>query len=220
MLPRTYRMSKTFDFQPPKRGPGKTVMDLFRICPERIRSTRLTHSIDFEMAPGSICFITGPSGAGKSVVLHQLYSRLRPLGCIGLDAIALAPEKRLIETFCCSAPDALEALSLAGLADPFCALQKVKALSEGQRYRARLAHLLGHPGRAVFADEFCSTLDRISALSVAYQIRKLADRSDRMFFLASSHDDLIAELRPEVLILKYETGPAKVIYRPRGCVKL
>jgi ABC-type ATPase with predicted acetyltransferase domain len=77
----------------------------------------------------------------------------------------------------------------------------------------------------IFADEFCSNLDRITAAVIAYNVRKFAKRntvspkgaesSKRKvtFFLASSHEDILADLQPDVLVVKHFTGPAEVTYR-------
>jgi len=52
------------------------------------------------------------------------------------------------------------------------------------------------------ADEFCSTLDRITAKVVAFNIQKLARRSGATLVVATTHTDLEADLCPSVLIRK------------------
>jgi ABC-type ATPase with predicted acetyltransferase domain len=116
--------------------------------------------------------------------------------------------------------EAMRFLSYAGLSDVFCMLTAPADLSEGQQYRFRLARALAAGKRHIFADEFCSNLDRITAAVIAYNICKFAKmhsmacaRNKVTFFLASSHEDILADLQPDVLIVKHFTGPAEVSYK-------
>jgi ABC-type ATPase with predicted acetyltransferase domain len=67
----------------------------------------------------------------------------------------------------------------------------------------------------VFADEFCSNLDRITAAVIACNIHKFAKRTGVTFILATSHDDILLDLEPDVLIVKQLSGPAEVIYKKK-----
>ncbi len=209
-------VEKCFPHSTPAGRASREIIQMFGIDTQCLGKQRLTHSVDFRIQTGQICFITGPSGAGKSVLLNALFDHMKLFKRKRLGEIALNPCLPLIDTFDKPTPRAMSALCRAGLSDPFCAIQKVQVLSEGQRYRARLAHLLMDPAEIVFADEFCSSLDRITALNTAHQVRRLADEQRKVFILASSHDDLIAELCPEVLVIKQENLPGKVIYKPCG----
>jgi len=86
-------------------------------------------------------------------------------------------------------------------------------LSEGQKYRFRLAKALASGKQIIFADEFCSNLDRITATVIAYQIRKFATRHKVAFVLASGHEDILADLRPDVVIVKHLNGKTEVHYK-------
>jgi ABC-type ATPase with predicted acetyltransferase domain len=68
-------------------------------------------------------------------------------------------------------------------------------------------------GKYIFADEFCSNLDRITAAVISYNVRKYATEKKRIFILASSHDDILLDLQPDVIVIKELSGDAKVIYR-------
>jgi ABC-type ATPase with predicted acetyltransferase domain len=68
----------------------------------------------------------------------------------------------------------------------------------------------------VFADEFCSELDRITALVIVQRLHEFAKRTDTSFILASSHKDIIHDLSPDVLIMRDYTSPPQVIYKRRG----
>jgi ABC-type ATPase with predicted acetyltransferase domain len=67
----------------------------------------------------------------------------------------------------------------------------------------------------VFADEFCCELDRVTAAVIAHNMRTFALKRQATFVLASSHDDILADLAPDVLVIKELSGPAEVIYKQR-----
>jgi len=108
---------------------------------------------------------------------------------------------------------ALRHLSTAGLNDVFCILNKPSKLSDGQKMRFRLATAMAGRGKYIFADEFCSSLDRITAAVISYNVRKYAAEKKRIFILASSHDDILLDLQPDVIVIKELSGPTKVIYK-------
>ena len=64
-------------------------------------------------------------------------------------------------------------------------------LSEGEKYRFRLAMALASGKKFIFADEFCSNLDRITAAVICYNIQRYAKRHMMTFVLASSHEDIL-----------------------------
>jgi hypothetical protein len=101
------------------------------------------------------------------------------------------------------------------LSDVFALLNRPGGLSAGQQYRFRLARALAAGKPFVFADEFCSELDRITAATVAFNVHRLAKHTHTTLVLASSHDDILLDLAPDVLIVKDFTGPAEVIYKER-----
>jgi ABC-type ATPase with predicted acetyltransferase domain len=67
--------------------------------------------------------------------------------------------------------------------------------------------------KVIFADEFCSNLDRISACVICYNVHKFAKRHGVTFILASSHDDVVLNLSPDVLVVKELCGEARVMYK-------
>lgn len=109
--------------------------------------------------------------------------------------------------------DILRTLSYAGLTDVFCVLNSPANLSEGQKYRYKIAKAIASEKQFIFADEFCSNLDRVTAAVISHNIRKLATKTGKTFILASSHDDLLADLLPEVIVIKHLAGEAEVIYK-------
>ncbi len=199
------------------------VMRMFGVNTERLRNNRQIHKCTLEVSDGDIVYITGPSGAGKSVLLRELQNAIPAEERINIDEINLPDDRAVID--CVGRPpsqnttmiNALSLLGAAGLSDVFCILTAPANLSEGQKYRFRLASALSlvKAGWFIFADEFCSTLDRITAAVIAYNVRRFAKRNNVTFFLASSHEDILADLQPDVLVVKYFTGPAEVTYKDR-----
>jgi ABC-type ATPase with predicted acetyltransferase domain len=197
---------------------------MFGLPVDRLDTNRNIHKCDLEVNDGDIVYITGPSGAGKSVLLREIQNNIPPDERISIDDIALPDDRAVID--CIPAGTTIEALRLlgyAGLSDVFCVLTPPANLSEGQKYRFRLACALaqcsgvpeaGIAGKPyIFADEFCSNLDRITAAVIAYNVRRFAKRGGATFFLASSHEDILADLQPDVLVVKHFTGPAEVTYK-------
>ena len=187
-------------------------MKMFGLSLERLKSP-VNHKCEIKLKPGEICYITGPSGAGKTVLLEALYDATGAEERLRLREVQLESEKSLIDCIEGDFFSALKVLSKAGLSDVFCVLNQPAKLSEGQQYRYRLARALVSDKKYIFADEFCSNLDRITAAVIAHNIRKTAGQSGKAFILASSHDDLLCDLLPDVVIIKHLTGETEVIYR-------
>jgi ABC-type ATPase with predicted acetyltransferase domain len=141
---------------------------------------------------GMVVCLTGPSGGGKSSLLRELSRRLRV-------PIASAPPR---------SPRALAdraepaALARAGLAEGEAMLRRSDELSEGQRHRFTIALAMetADPSAPILLDEFGSTLDRLTARSLARAAARWARAEGRTLILASAHDDLIDWLRPDVLV--------------------
>jgi hypothetical protein len=119
-----------------------------------------------------------------------------------LESVDLSGPAAAVERFGENLDEVLRLASVAGLSDAFFLLRPPEQLSDGQRYRFRLAALLAGGARTIVIDEFCSTLDRRTAKAVAYRLRKYADRTGATFLVATAHDDLIEDLSPDVLIRK------------------
>lgn len=204
------------DFLTPQTQRARDLMRMFGVRAERLTHQRLRHKCRLRVRPGDIITITGASGAGKSVLLNALYEQIDPQDRLRLDSIELTDEKPLIDCIDLPLFASTEAFSRAGLSDVFCMLQTPAALSIGQQHRYRLALALAGEARFIFADEFTSSLDRITAGGVAYRIRKQSKRSGKIFILASSHEDMLPDLQPDILIIKYLTGKTQTLYREKA----
>jgi ABC-type ATPase with predicted acetyltransferase domain len=217
----TYNISKTFKWRGNVTDKVASVCRMFGLPLSRLTDQCFTHSCWLEINAGDIVFLTGPSGAGKSVLLTELEKSIPAEERINLAEIALPADRTVID--CISTEgrltaeadlvESLQFLSIAGLNDCFCILNQPANLSAGQQYRFRMAMALSAGKKYVFADEFCSGLDNITAAVISYRLRKFAKRSDTTFILASSRDDILPDLAPDVLVVKELSGPAEVIYK-------
>ncbi len=186
---------------------------MFGLTVERLTERRVSHNCTVQINAGDIVYITGPSGAGKSVLLRELEKSVPASDKVNLSEIKLPTNKTVIDCIEGDFLKGLKLLSTAGLNDIFTVLNQPANLSDGQKYRFRLAMALGSGAKFVFADEFCSELDRITAAVIAYNIHKFAKRAETTFILAGSHEDILLDLAPDVLIVKELSGPTQVIYK-------
>lgn len=176
-------------------------------------------TLDLPGAPcgGQVIFITGASGSGKSTLLRLIDQELRKrddVWVIRFDDLPDLPDRPLVDCFgALLLEQVLQCLSLAGLNDAFVMLRKPSELSDGQRYRLQLAQAIAAVQQCdeadglltvVLADEFGATLDRLTATVIARNIRKWTRRQKNICFIAATtHDDLLEPLEPDVLIEKH-----------------
>jgi ABC-type ATPase with predicted acetyltransferase domain len=172
--------------------------------------------------PGQITLIIGPSGSGKSTLLRAVESRLARRGVIiNLDAqpirdlavVDLFPELSLEQT--------LRHVNRFGLAEAWTYLRRPSQLSAGQLWRLRLALAIydafrpaRSSGALILCDEFTSLLDRITAAVIARALRKAIVPPVRAI-LATSHDDLLRALQPDILVECDFGGIASPVVRLR-----
>lgn len=209
----TYSISRSFGWQGRITEKVAQVCRMFGLTVDRLTESRVTYDCRLEINDGDIVYITGPSGAGKSVLLGELEKSIPASERVNLARIKLPSDKTLIDCIDGDLLGGLRTLSTAGLNDVFCVLNQPANLSDGQKYRFRLAMALAAGKKFVFADEFCSNLDRITAAVIAYNIHKFAKRTGATFILAASHDDILLDLSPDVLVVKELSGKTEVVYK-------
>jgi uncharacterized protein len=209
-------VAKQFEMNQRKSERVTTVMRMFGVSIDRLKNRQTTHTCKVEVNDGDIVYITGASGAGKSVLLREIQKSVPADERISIDEIPLPADKAAID--CVGGSGTIYALSLlsyAGLSDVFYMLTSPANLSEGQKYRFRLACALASGKKVIFADEFCSNLDGITAGVIAYNVRSFAKHNGVTFFIASSHEDILADLQPDVLVVKRFAGEVNVTYKTR-----
>jgi excisionase family DNA binding protein len=182
----------------------------FSISPDDI-SHRVIKDLNLTLNPGEVVLITGSSGSGKTTLLNLLiereYSGLA--GDIQLPSnyhvgnfAAIRSQKALIEVLGNrDIRSALHLMGLVGLSDAFVYLKRFEELSNGQQYRAKLAQLIAGGYNVWVADEFCATLDLVTANVVADRLQKTARQLKALLIVASSQPELFARaLRPDQVI--------------------
>jgi ABC-type lipoprotein export system ATPase subunit/GNAT superfamily N-acetyltransferase len=157
--------------------------------------------VELRIGPKDIVYVTGDSGSGKSVLLKVIREDL------GKDAIDMADvspdeDKPLIETVGKTLSKGLELLSRVGLNDAYLFLRRYPQLSDGQRYRYRIAKLIESGKQWWLMDEFCATLDRDTAKIVAWNLQKTARQEGKAVIAATTHTDLLEDLAPNVHVHK------------------
>jgi GNAT superfamily N-acetyltransferase len=152
-----------------------------------------------------IVLIVGNSGSGKSTILRSL----------GLtDVPQVDNTKNVIENF--STPERGEELLLA------CGLRTIPAwfrtpntLSNGEYHRFEMAISLDQGITTI--DEFTSVVDRDTAKSLAYSVRKYFDENSGVLYIASCHRDIIDWLDPDYV---YDTDMQELTARRSLCLRL
>jgi ABC-type ATPase with predicted acetyltransferase domain len=209
----TYSISKTFKWHSAVTDKVTLVCRMFGLSLGSLSERHFTHACRLEIDVGDIVYFTGPSGAGKSVLLTELQKAVASGDRINLAEISLPAGKTLIDCIEADVLASLRFLSVAGLNDCFCILNRPVNLSTGQQYRFRLAMALATGKKFVFADEFCSELDSVTAAVISYRLHRFAKRTGTTFILASSRQDILIDLAPDVLVAVQLSGPAEVIYK-------
>ena len=190
------------------------VAAMFGVGIDQDRLIQIIPNTKLNLEPSRLIFITGASGSGKSTILRLIRDQLNhqeQTRVLDFDALPAIDEKPLVDAF----PNrplkqTLRLLSLAGLNDAFVMLRTPTQLSDGQRYRLRLAQamamvearVLPNQLQIILADEFCATLDRVTAKALARNVRKWVTRTKVCFIAATTHDDLLESFAPDTLIDK------------------
>jgi ABC-type ATPase with predicted acetyltransferase domain len=161
-------------------------------------------NLTLNIADGDIVYITGQSGGGKSVLLRETarqMAELRGLSVSNIDQIEL-PEIPLICQIGKDTNDAIALMGKAGINDAYLWVRLPSELSDGQRYRFRLAKLIESGAQVWVADEFLAVLDRTSAKVIAFSLQKVARRAGATVVVATTHTDMVEDLRPDLTIEK------------------
>lgn len=168
------------------------------------REFTVLDGVELDVSRGDVIYICGQSGAGKSVLLRELAHKLEQNGdrVVSIDGVELLDKPLIDQLGEDSMADAIRLLSIAGLSDAYLYIRKPSELSDGQRYRFRLAKLIEGDADVWVADEFGAVLDRVTAKIVAWNLSKVARSLGKTLIVATTHTDLQEELAPSLTITK------------------
>jgi ABC-type lipoprotein export system ATPase subunit len=185
-------------FRPVRRSLATGVVsDLFGLAATEPPHT-VANGVELDIRSRDLVLFAGPSGSGKSSLLRAASRQLGAIDAMSLDL----PDVPLVDALPGPVEERLGLFAACGLSEARLLLRTPAELSDGQRYRFRLAYALasasGSEGKFLIADEFAAYLDRTLAQVLAFNLRKLVTRSTVGMLLATTHEDLTADLRPDL----------------------
>lgn len=195
-----------YPIRPKKRSmSANRVVDLFGLSHEE-PPLIIADNLRLDVQPADVVLFLGPSGSGKSSLLRSVGTSLN-----AVDAQSLPlPAVPLVDALPGDFQDRLELLSACGMAEARLMLRTPAELSDGQRARFRLALALAGKPTWIMVDEFAALLDRTLAKVLAFNIRKLAFRSGIGFLLATTHDDVVEDLNPNLTVYCHGEGNVEI----------
>lgn len=159
--------------------------------------------LELDVRRGDVVYITGQSGGGKSVLLRSLAAQMhhRGLRVVNLDQVEFE-DKPLIDQIGKDTNEGIQLLGAAGINDAYLYVRKPSELSDGQRYRFRLAKAIETRADVWVADEFLAVLDRTAAKVIAFSLQKTARRAGATVIVATTHTDMVDDLYPDLVVEK------------------
>lgn len=210
-----FSICKHIPFTYPITDRMRQVMNIFGLTLFRLRKQTFSHTLDIELHEGDICYITGRSGTGKSILLNAMYAQTPEHERIRLDDIPIEADQSLIDGISDvggSTFELLDVLAAAGLSDVLALLSRPQHLSTGEVFRYRLARAILSGRQFIFADEFMASVDRLTAAIVSRRLRDLARKTGRIFIFAGVQSELIADLAPDIIVVKHPAGLTDIIH--------
>ena len=180
------------------------VSEAFGVGVDDKKEFTIFDNVQVKFNADDLLYITGDSGSGKSTFLKLFSSELqsKSLKRVNFADVQADDNEVIINSVGSSQEEAMALLSVVGLSEAFIMLRKYKELSEGQKYRYKLAKMIAQNADVLLIDEFGATLDREMAKVLAYCIQKWARRNKKMVVVATTHKDLIEDFNPNVVVDK------------------
>jgi ABC-type ATPase with predicted acetyltransferase domain len=143
-----YVYDVSFTASPPLSERVRGVAEAFGVALDDRRQV-LYRDFELRLGEGDVVYVTGDSGSGKSVLLRVLREDLGG-EVVDIAEVAVEDERPIVETVGSALGEALNLLSRVGLNDAYLFMRGYGELSEGQRYRYRVARML-ESGRRFWA---------------------------------------------------------------------
>lgn len=197
-----FSITKIFDTRVERSGRVLEVAEAFGLGLDDKKFV-IYDDLEIEVNQGDCVYINGQSGSGKSLLLRDLAEQLANSGkqVANIDDVEMI-DKPLVDQIGTSTDEALKLMNMAGLNDAYLFIRKPSELSDGQRYRFRLAKLIESEADCWIADEFAAVLDRETAKIVSHNVRKSANKMGKTLVVATTHTDLVDYLAPTLTIAK------------------
>ncbi len=177
--------------------------------------TTIVERKHIRLEPGRIVLLVGPSGSGKTTALDQVERRFA--GARKVRRLSFPDDAAVVDHIAPWAPlaEALSILTACGLGEAPLWVRPFGTLSDGEKFRARLARALALHARVngaapLLCDEFCSTLHRRVAKAMSYCLHKVATRRGLSVVVACNHDDIIADLQPHTIVRLLGRGRCEI----------
>ena len=168
-------------------------------------------SLNFSINPGSICLVTGMSGTGKSTVLQLLHGKIQPTSGdlempqnVKIGTLSPIRSKKPLIDFLGKGNmnRGIELMNSVGLSEAFLYVKPFQELSTGQKYRAMLASLFSTSNNLWLIDEFCESLDPITAKLVAKKLSTVARECKATVVICSAdYEPFLETLCPDQVLL-------------------
>ena len=182
----------------------------------------IVRDLKLAVGAGQIVLLLGPSGVGKTSVLEHLSHLSRSAGGFGgrrwgravdVGRVRMPAGRAIVDMVASDAGlgESLAVMTSCGLGEPRLWVRQYSELSDGERFRARLARAIGKAGvksgSVLLCDEFCAVLHRRAAWAISFNLRKLLSRrlaesasGAPAMVAACTHEDIAEDLQPDVTV--------------------
>ncbi len=144
------KISVAYDFLPKQKTVNSSVIkDHFGVGFETGQHV-IAENLDLPVEDGDVVCFTGSSGSGKSSLMKAVEKQLT--STVRIEEIDLPENEILVDGFNCSVEEAMNFLTVCGLGEARLMLRRPSELSDGQRYRYRLALGLSNKTDWIVAD--------------------------------------------------------------------
>ena len=158
----------------------------FAVTHEKLMRHELVSELEIDLAM-PISFIYGLSGAGKTSLLREIRVAIPEAQWLPEPINRLTP---IIDSFKVPREISASLLYQVGLGEVYLFIKTYEQLSDGQKYRYRLALALSRNPRTLLIDSFLESVDRLTARNIAYSFFNVCRKRGIQVFVASVSDDI------------------------------